>query len=141
MPLDGYKSCCQERAPVIVSRDRGGAQTHIAYNNRHSVVTHYQIDGVVITNGNRCDYLLINEDTETAYLIELKGSDLVWAAKQLESTEKALASQLAKYKNKQYRIVANKCKTQEIRSSEFLKYKMRWGKRLRYASKLLEDDI
>ena len=104
-------------------------------------MTHYQIDGVVIKNGNKCDYLLINEDTSTVYLIELKGSDMCWAAMQLEETAKKLKTQLAKYKSIQYRIVANKCKTHEINSSTFLKYKTKWKTNLKYRSGLLDENI
>ena len=67
----------------------------------------------------------MNETSKTAYLIELKGSDLVKAASQLEATENALRSQLVEYQL-QYRIVANKCKTQEIHSSAYRKYQIRW---------------
>ena len=103
-------------------------------------VTHYKIDGVVIKSGNRCDYLLMNEASRTAYLIELKGSDLIKAAKQLEETEKALIQQLAGY-SLQYRIIANKCRTQEIRSSEYRKYQLRWKKKLMLKTGYIEEDI
>ena len=75
-----------------------------------------------------------------AYLIELKGSDLIKAAKQLEATEKALTQQISSY-SLQYRIVANKCKTQEIRSSEYRKYQLRWKKRLILKTGYIEEDI
>lgn len=88
-------------------------------------MTHYKIDGVVIKSGSKCDYLLMNEEVRIAYLIELKGSDLVKAAEQLEATENMLRRELAAYKL-QYRIVANKCKTQEIHSSAYRKYQVRW---------------
>ena len=97
MPIAGYMSLCKERAPIISSRDKGGSQTHIAYNRGSSFVTHYQVDGVIIKSGNKCDFLLINEDKKTAYLIELKGSDLSWAAMQLRATEQTLSEQLAPY--------------------------------------------
>lgn len=51
------------------------------------------------------------------------------AASQLEATENALRSQLVEYQL-QYRIVANKCKTQEIHSSaykEIIRYDGRVG--------------
>lgn len=140
MPLNEYASLCQEHASIITSKDKGGSQTHIGHNRNSAFVTHYKIDGVVITQGNRCDYLLINEDTHAAYLIELKGSDLCWAAMQLDATEKALTEQLSGY-SLQYRIVANKCKTQEIESTAFKKYKLRWKTRLLYRTKQLEEDI
>ena len=129
MPLNGFTSLCSKNAKQIVSRDKGNPQYHKANNVSNSEVTHYQIDGKVIKTGDRCDYLLMNETSKTAYLIELKGSDLVKAASQLEATENALRSQLVEYQL-QYRIVANKCKTQEIHSSAYRKYQIRWKSRL-----------
>lgn len=140
MPLNGYTSLCNERAAIITSKDNGGPQTHIGYNRKSAMVTHYKIDGVVITQGNKCDYLLMNEETKTAYLIELKGSDLCWAAKQLDATAKTLAHELLGY-TLQYRIVANKCKTQEIESSEFKKYRLAWKRCLVYKTTRLSEDI
>lgn len=125
MPLNGFLSLCSENAAQIISRDKGNPQ-YLKGNNPAGVyVTHYKIDGGVIQSGRRCDYLLLNEESHTAYLIELKGSDLVKAAEQLEASERILKQELSNYKV-QYRIVANKCKTQEIRSSAYRKYQLRW---------------
>lgn len=90
-----------------MSRDKGNPQYHKGINAAKAHVTHYQIDGIVIKSGDRCNYLLMNEKTKIAYLIELKGSDLVKATKQLEATEKALHQELEGY-SLRYRIVANK---------------------------------
>lgn len=140
MPIVGYTSLCKERAPIISSKDKHESQTHIARNKDASLVTHYRVDGVIIKSGNKCDFLLINEDKKTAYLIELKGSDLSWAAKQLQATEQALSEQLAPYQL-QYRIVANKCRTSEIETAEFKRYRMLWRKRLIYKSVKYEENI
>lgn len=141
MPISGHTSLCKERARIITSRDKGQSQTHIAINKDISLVTHYQVDGVIIKNGNKCDFLLINEDKKTAYLIELKGSDLSWAARQLQVTEQTLSAQLAPYQPLQYRIVANKCRTNEIETAEFKKYRKCWGKRLIYKSGKYKEEI
>lgn len=141
MPISGYTSLCKERARIITSRDKGGRQTHIAYNNDSSLVTHYKVDGVIIKSGNKCDFLLINEDKKTAYLIELKGSDLSWAAMQLQATEQILSEQLTPYQPLQYRIVANKCRTSEIETAEFKKYRKRWNGRISYKSVKYEENI
>lgn len=130
MPLRGFESLCSENAAQIVSRDKKNPQYHRGINIDKAYVTHYKIDGVVLKTGSRCDYLLINEKKRTAYLIELKGSDLVKAAEQLENTERALQKELSDYELR-YRIVANKCKTQEIQSSAYRKYQIRWKGRLR----------
>lgn len=140
MPLNGYSSICPDHAAKIVSRDKGNPQEHIANNRASAYVTHYQIDGVVIRQGNKCDYLLINEDTQVAYLIELKGQDLAWAAKQLEATANTLSLKAKGYKL-QYRIVANKCATHEIESSGFKKYRLLWKRDLKYKSQKLEENI
>lgn len=130
----------QQKCEADCSRDKGNPQYHKANNVSNSEVTHYQIDGKVIKTGDRCDYLLMNETSKTAYLIELKGSDLVKAASQLEATENALRSQLVEYQL-QYRIVANKCKTQEIHSSAYRKYQIRWKSRLLQKTGYIEEKI
>ena len=120
MPLKGFTSLCSKYAMQIVSKDKGNPQYHRAKNPAGDYVTHYKIDGKVIKAGSRCDYLLLNEESRMAYLIELKGSDLVKAAEQLE---------------------ANKCKTQEVRSSAYRKYQIRWKGRLMLRTRAIEEDI
>ena len=140
MPLIGFESICSKNAVQIVSRDRGNPQYHKGINSGRVYVTHYKIDGIVINSGSRCDYLLMNEATRTAYLIELKGSDLVKAAKQLEATEIALRQQLSTY-SLRYRIVANKCRTQAIHSSDYRKYQLRWKDQLMQGTGCIEENI
>lgn len=140
MPLMGFESTCSRNAVQIVSRDKRNQQYHKGMNSGRVYVSHYKIDGVVIERGDRCDYLLMNEATRVAYLIELKGSDLVKAARQLEATENKLVQQLCGY-SLRYRIVANKCKTQEIHTSEFRKYQLRWKKRLLLRTGCIEEEI
>ena len=140
MPLKDFKSLCNKNAAQIVSKDKGNPQYHKGNNSGKVYVTHYKIDGVVIKTGSRCDYLLMNEEAKVAYLIELKGSDLVKAAEQLEATEKILIQELSSY-SLQYRIVANKCKTQEIRSSAYRKYQLRWKGQLIQKTGFIEESI
>lgn len=140
MPLTGFGSLCDEHAAQIVSKDKKNPQYHRGINTERAYVTHYQIDGVVIQTGSRCDYLLINESAKRAYLIELKGSDLVKAAEQLAATENALQREFSGY-SVFYRIVANKCKTQEINSSSFRKYQIRWKGKLMQKTGYIEENI
>ena len=141
MPLNGFSSLCDACASIIISKDKGNPQKHIAKNVNQAYVTHYKIDGVVIKEGhNKCDYLVLNEDSKTAYLIELKGSDLCKAAQQLETTENILSNELRAY-DKRYRIIANKCKTQEINSSSYIKFKKKWGHKLVQKTGTLSENI
>ena len=140
MPLKGFESLCSKNAGQIVSRDKRNPQYHKGINTGKKYVTHYKIDGIVIKSGKRCDYLLIDEEKRIAYLIELKGSDLVKAAEQLEHTERALSRELSDY-SLQYRIVANKCKTQETHSSAYSKYQIRWKGRVMQKTGFIEEII
>lgn len=140
MPIDGFDSLCSKNASWIVSRDKGNPQYHRANNVTRAYVTHYKIDGYVMKTGSRCDYLLLHEDARIAYLIELKGSDLVKAAEQLDATQHFLQKELCGYEL-QYRIIANKCKTQEVRSSAYRKYQIRWKGRLVQRTGFMEESI
>ena len=121
MPLVGFPSLCEEHQKNIVSRDYGTKRKHTAVNpNGICYVTQYNIDGVVIRTGKRCDFLVINEDKKDAYLIELKGSDVEKAAEQLVETEKALSKELRSY-TKHYRIVCTRCRTHAINSTKYKK--------------------
>jgi uncharacterized protein YxeA len=142
LPLDGFRSICEERQKIIVSRDRGQSREHRANNKDDSHVTHYRIDGVVITGEqNKCDFLLINEDKKMAYLIELKGSDIKKAIDQLQQTEMTLKTQLSNYALK-FRIIASKCRTHDIRSSKYQRFKIQKGGALIATSNSpFEEDI
>ena len=60
MPIKGFKSLCGRRAACIISKDKGNPQYHRGNNTKGAYVTHYQVDGVIIRTGSRCDYLLLN---------------------------------------------------------------------------------
>jgi len=140
LPLLGFASICEERQKIIVSRDTGQKREHRAINVSLSRVTHYQIDGVVITTGNKCDFLLINEESLKAYLIELKGSDLSKAVKQLESTEHALKEELSYYKLL-FRIVVSKARTHAIEGVTFKAFKEKKKDALKYSTNKIEENI
>lgn len=139
MPLGNHRSICAQYAQIIVSKDVGNRK-HIGLNPAHRCVTHYKIDGVIITTGSRCDFVLINESDKIAYLIELKGSKLSDAARQLEATENTLKNNLNQYALR-YRIVSSRSKTQQIESADFKKYRERWKSRLVYKTNEIEEKI
>lgn len=121
VPIAGFQSRCAQRQRIVVSKDRFSARKHIAHNKHCVHVTHYRIDGEVITEGMRCDFLLMNENTHTAYLIELKGSDITQATRQLESTQFLLKEHLTGY-YLQFRIIASKSRTHQIQSTAYRKF-------------------
>lgn len=140
MPLENFESLCNKHAAQIVSKDKRNPQYHKGNNSEMAYVTHYRIDGIVIREGIRCDFLLINEDRKVAYLIELKGSDLERAAEQLKATEDKLKRELSGY-SLRYRIVAKKCRTQAITSTTYKKYQLQWKGKLIQKTGFIEEQI
>ena len=121
MPLKGHQSICEPRQKIIVSKDKRESRRHIANNVNNNLVSHYQIDGVVIISEKKCDFLLINEESMIAYLIELKGKNISDAIDQLENTERVLKSELSIYKLK-YRIITNGTSTHNLTSLKYKKF-------------------
>lgn len=107
--LEKFPSRCGERQVKIVSQDDGHRYKHVASNDQKCRVRHYKIDGEVLPKGRepeRCDFLLINDDTKAAYYIELKGSpaQLPKCIAQVESSERMCARSLKGYKAR-YRFI------------------------------------
>ena len=95
--LSEFPPICDTYAPHIISREK--SCEHRANNKTLKRVRHYKIDGGVISDVNiiKCDYLLINDDSEKAYFIELKGSDISHAIKQIEATVAMFRNELSGY--------------------------------------------
>lgn len=60
-------------------------------NPHNNVLTKVKVDGCQITEGVKCDYLVLDH-LENEYFIELKGKDIPHAIEQLESTIKQLSN-------------------------------------------------
>lgn len=139
--LERSDSLCEPRQKIIVSKDDRSICQHRAYNKTENLVRHYRIDGDVIRDMSvkKCDYLLLNDDKKDAYLIELKGKDILRAIEQLESTEQRLANDLLGYK-KYYRIVYHS-NTHAIRTLEYTKFSKRKSGRVKAVTDKLEETI
>lgn len=128
--LAKFHSLCGERQSKIVSQDRESRNPckHIAVNKNRSRVVQYQLDGQVFTgHEQRCDFLVMNQDKKSAYLIELKGSNVLHAMDQVLSAENLLKEDLVGY-SVFYRIIY-RSRTQEVRKSRIIRWKEKEGKR------------
>jgi hypothetical protein len=79
----------------------------IVKNSRNEKIKQVRIDGCVVTEGQRCDFLIIGVDN-SEYFVELKGCDVDHAIKQLETTIKLLGSK-AKSVKRHSIIVSTRC--------------------------------
>lgn len=120
--LQNFNSMCGKRQAVILSKDKGEARFHRAFNKDKDPVRHYRIDGDVIKsqNVNKCDFLLMNDGKKKVYFIELKGKKFLDALIQLDSTEQLLQKDLAGYE-KNFRIIY-RSNTHDIKSNDYKKF-------------------
>ena len=104
--LSQFNSLCEPKQKRIVSEDKDSQRgsnknpaQHIAINASEHPVRKYKIDGCVLNDGNKCDFMVLNDELKNAYLIELKGSysDLEKAIKQLDESWQQLKSTLSGY--------------------------------------------
>ena len=130
--LSAYENLCKDkRQPIIVSQDRRSdckhrAQNIVRQNNLRSAVRQYKVDGNIIIDGNKCDYIVLNDDLKTAYLIELKGNDIHHAIKQLEDTLNIMKSNLSDYTFFLRIAYTGKC-THTVRDNKTIRWKKGHG--------------
>lgn len=141
MLLSDEKSLCAKDQKIIVSKDRGTSRIHKAYNpDKKYCVRHYKLDGDIIKNRKCCDFLLLNDTSRHAYLIELKGGNIDEAVPQLEAGAQLCRTEVPEY-TLYYRIVCSKARTHDIRKSIFRKFRARCGSQLKCASQVMQEDL
>ncbi|SEK89834.1 hypothetical protein SAMN04487787_104332 [Kosakonia sacchari] len=94
----------------IVLSEKGTA-TQLTVNNEEALeTTHKLIDGCVIVNGERCDHYLkiLNGDKISHLFVELKGSDVEKAARQITTTIKSGCTPIDKNEQKYAAIVSTR---------------------------------
>ena len=132
-------SHCDIFAEKIISNEN--KSTHIAKNVDKCKVRQIRIDGDMLKraeNGYRADYLLLNINKKTAYIIELKGSDIMHAFEQIENSDKNLRKALREYVI-HWRVVYNS-RSLKMRSNKINKY-LKNHIQLKIENHLMEEDI
>lgn len=126
--LENQNSLCQPKQKIIVSRDSkaNNSVKHTAINTKQHFVRQYKLDEIVKTS-TCCDFAVLNDELQHAYLIELKGGDLEKAEKQLRASEKILRAELHEYKFF-FRCIYRRRGTSGIKKSKDLKQKRASGK-------------
>lgn len=100
--------------------------THIANNPQQKYIRQFKVDGEVFpcgTDPKRCDYLLLDDTGQQSYYIELKGSDVLTAIAQIETTISLISPSIKNY-GILCRIVYRTA-THELNGSEVIRWKRR----------------
>ena len=106
------------------------------------MIRQFKVDGEVVAAGDmspRCDYLLLNDDAKTSYYIELKGSDLVKAIEQIETTVAMIAPSIPEYTV--LRRIVFRTGTHGIQTRPVLSWKRKHGNTVVIKERLLEETI
>ncbi len=122
--INTFSSECEKNQRIVVCQDTGTCK-YTANNKKSKLIAKYTIDNNVIKDGKRCDFLVLNNTDKDAFFIEVKGSDIEYAIKQIEATEKELQLSTLGY-NAFYRIVY-KTGTHDVNSSKVMNWKKNCG--------------
>lgn len=108
----------RNREKTLMFSEKG--RSYCGLNPNLKEILGFKVDkGLINDENGRCDYSLIVQN-DVCFLIELKGCDVSYAAKQIMSTREVFEK---KYGVKKFvaRIVCSKAKTAELNSNTFKK--------------------
>ena len=122
--INDYKPFREGNHSAFPSSENGCR--HVGNNTKRQYVRHFKVDGEVFRGPGeeRCDYLLLNDEAATSYYIELKGSDLPKAIRQIENTIKLLSPSLSGYAV--LRRIVYHTGSHNVHASEVLRWKARY---------------
>ncbi len=123
--LSNYKSECEPKQKIIVCEDVGKCK-YVAINSDAKTVHRYTVDGNIITDGETCAFLVLDQSDSDAFFIEVKGSDIGKAIDQITRTEELLRNCIKGFEP-YYRIVY-RTGTHDIKSSKVVNWKKKCGK-------------
>jgi hypothetical protein len=105
-----------------------GAKTECRFSNENGkVISKYIVDDCLLRIRRReekCDYLFTIDDLNSAYFIECKGSDVLKAVRQIQSSINIMEADLTGYILKG-RIVSTKVYSPDLRTQAYTKLRER----------------
>lgn len=141
------KEFCDTRKTIVV-KDSGNKQEYRVTNHKGKEICKIKVDGCLIKDGEKCDYLILACEDKSAFFVELKGHDLQKALGQIDSSLTKVITEIKEF-NIYARIVLNRNPTPDINSSVEIKLRKRlkkhngqdYGDLIKYKSKVLEESI
>ena len=117
--------------------------TYVGHNPEKKYVRQFLVDGDVFPRGEqppRCDILLLNDTDSKSYYIELKGTDIPKAVRQIENTISMVSPSIKDY-TVFCRIVVHKARTHKIKVPPVIAWQKKYGKHAIIHSIKLEENI
>ena len=117
--------------------------TYTMQNPEKKHIRQFQVDGAVFPKGReleRCDVLLLNDTDQQSYYIELKGTDIPKAVRQIESSISLISPSIKNY-TIFCRIVVHKARTHKIRDRSVIAWQNKRKGHTKIQSSPFEDRI
>ncbi len=130
-----------KRKTVVLRDPKGGRSEYRAQNPKQRTVTVLEVDGCCIKQDEACDFLML-ADNDDAWLIELKGSDVIKAIQQINATLDVLEKKLQP-RAIHARIVPTRFPTPNIVTMHEQKLRKRLGGKEQYRcqNRVLEETL
>jgi hypothetical protein len=130
-----------DRRPTAIFDEVG--RVYRACNSNGRRILRYHVDGQMITEGQRCDYLMGLPELDEVYLIELKGAELEKAVRQVHDTFLNLRATLNRY-HVAGRIVLSRLRRPALKRGELVALEKRlagFGVRVKYQSQTMTERL
>ncbi len=134
---------CQLDSNNSVFTAKGKKTEFILNNKSKTIIDRFIVDDCLLLENNRnekCDYLFRLKDEKVAYLIECKGTDILKAVSQLNSTLNILKEGLNGYLVKA-KIISTRVYSPDMRDREYLNLKRKLNGYLETKNSLLVENI
>ena len=137
--INSFKPFRAGKHPEFSSSENGC--THVGQNINRQSVRHFKIDGDVITSTDiqKCDFLLLNDEAQTSYYIELKGSDLAKAIDQIDNTISMISASIPQYRI--FRRIIYRTGSHSIKTSKVTFWQKKHGRTAQIKERMLRENI
>lgn len=83
---------CVTETKNLIEKFEENRSTLKIHNKKRITLSRRQVDGCLISNGIKCDWMLVDEASKTEIYIELKGCDVTHAVQQICKTAEQLGT-------------------------------------------------
>lgn len=121
--LDKKYEAVRNDKQIVFTDHKSRAEYRILNPNAHELSCFMVDNGLINDNSiDKCDHSMIHCDTQRAYFIEIKGSDLLKACGQIGSTIQHLSHQM-KGLTPHARIALTRVNTTALQSQEYVRFR------------------
>lgn len=131
MTCSPYNTCFEflkQKNKIVSFSDKKSGTRYVYENDAQDELTKYIVDNcLIVDDGLKCDFLLLNCDKRISYFIELKGSDLIKAVGQIDRSIDILYKDFEGF-SVEARIVLTRVNTTDLKNTKLIRLEGRLRK-------------